>query len=101
MTESRYVSKRGGYPRKEGLGEIEQPRASGVESVREQEVAGRHLVLGVMRVRARRARGERGDNGAVVRRAWIGIDDAEEVAGLSFGIASPDEQVRIGCSGRR
>ena len=55
-------AERGENVRMQRLREVEQPAASRVEPVREQMAVRRHLVLGVMRMRARLAGRDRGDD---------------------------------------
>ena len=72
-------------------GQIVEPGASRVESVREQmPVAGR-FNFGVVRMRPGHPRRQRGHDGTVLRRRRRSIDHREEVARLARGIAGPRE----------
>lgn len=55
VTESALVGERRQDPRLARLCEIEQPRPAGAEPVGQEVPAGWHLLLGVMRMRARLA----------------------------------------------
>ena len=93
MAESIHLAERPENLRLPRLIEVEQPRPSGMKTVRQQVSIGGHLVLGVMRMRSGDAGRNRRDDGAVVRGARIGIDHREEVARLLLGVAGPHEQV--------
>ena len=77
-----------------GLAEIEQPCLARTKSVGQKMAVRRHVLFRVMRKRAAFSNGNRGDDGTVLRRSRVRIDDAQKVAGLALPVAGPDEQIR-------
>ena len=66
---------------------------SSPEAVGQQVAVRRHFLFGVMGVGADLANWNRGDDGAVLRRARRRVDDTKKIAALAVGVAGPDEQI--------
>jgi hypothetical protein len=94
MAEASHVAERGNDARRKRGRQVDQPRASGVKSVREQMAVRRHLMLGVMRVRAGDTGRDGGDDSTVTCGRWVRVDHREEVARLTRHVTGPHEQIR-------
>ena len=96
MTEAREIVKRGENPWPHRVRQVEQPRATRTEPIRQEVSLSRHLELSVVRMRASRPGRDGRDDGAIECRGGTRVDDREKVAGLLLGVTCPEEQVRSG-----